>query len=208
MKYWDTNVYAIKACLDALSVWDAAGKALEPDVAFSRLQGATIQIKKTNNILYFIGNGASASMASHFSADMANNAHLNTQVFTDLARITALANDLCYEEVFAEPLRRQMRKGDMLVAISSSGQSPNILRAAQEARDRGGVVVTMSAMKPDNSLRTMGSFNFYVPADTYGLAETSHAAILHFWVDQMVEAAKQIMDLESSATMERMARRN
>jgi D-sedoheptulose 7-phosphate isomerase len=185
MKHWHNNISELKACLDSLSVWDAAGKALEPDTAFSRLQEATLQVWKADNILFFIGNGASASMASHISADLAKNAHLNTRVFTDLSLITALANDLCYEEVFAEPLRKQLRKGDMLVAISSSGQSPNILRATQEARDRGGVVITMSAMKPDNPLRTMGSFNFYVPADTYGLAETSHAAILHFWVDQM-----------------------
>jgi D-sedoheptulose 7-phosphate isomerase len=195
MNYWDNNISGLKVCLDSLSVWDAAGEALEPDVAFSRLQKATLQLRHTGNIIYFIGNGASASMASHISADLAKNARLHTKVLTDLSLITALANDLCYEEVFAEPLRWQMRKGDMLVAISSSGQSPNILRAAQEARDRGGVVVTMSAMKPDNPLRTMGSFSFYVPADTYGLAETSHAAILHYWVDQMVEAAKQVMDL-------------
>lgn len=45
-------------------------------------------------------------------------------------------------------------------------------------------------MKPDNPLRTMGMYNFYVPADTYGLAETSHAAILHFWVDLMVKIAE------------------
>ena len=207
MKHWSNNISVLKACLDSLSVWDAAGEALEPDEAFSRLQEATLQVWKTNNIFYFIGNGASASMASHISADLAKNAHLNTQVFTDLSLITALANDLCYEEVFAEPLRRQMRKGDMLVAISSSGQSPNILRAAQEARERGGVVVTLSAMKPDNPLRTMGNFNFYVPANTYGLAETSHATILHYWVDQMIEVAKQVIDLESSVTMERKARR-
>jgi D-sedoheptulose 7-phosphate isomerase len=74
----------------------------------------------------------------------------------------------------------------MLVAISSSGRSPNILRAAREAANLGGLVVTLSAMKPDNPLRSLGAINFYVPSDSYGLAETSHTAILHFWVDQIV----------------------
>jgi D-sedoheptulose 7-phosphate isomerase len=194
MKSWDINASELKACLDSLSVWDAAGEPLDPDMGFSRLREATLRLSKNGNILYFIGNGASASMASHISTDLAKNAHLHTMVFTDLSLITALANDLCYEEVFAEPLRWQMKKGDMLVAISSSGQSQNILRAAQEARDRGGVVVTMSAMKPDNPLRTMGSFNFFVAGNTYGLAETSHAAILHYWVDQMIEVARQVID--------------
>jgi D-sedoheptulose 7-phosphate isomerase len=191
MKPWNVNASEIKACLDSLSVWDAASETLEPDLGFSRLREATLRLKKDGNILYLIGNGASASMASHISADLAKNAHLHTRVFTDLSLITAIANDLCYEEVFAEPLRRHFNKGDMLVAISSSGRSPNILQAAREAGNLRGLVITLSAMKPDNPLRTMGNLNFYVPADTYGLAETSHAAILHFWVDQMVESMRR-----------------
>jgi D-sedoheptulose 7-phosphate isomerase len=190
MKHWDANVAELKACLNSLSVWDDAGEAIEPDVGFSRLREVTVQLRQAGQIFYFIGNGASAAMASHIAADLGKNAHLHTRVFTDLSLITALANDLCYEEVFAEPLRRYLKKGDMLVAISSSGRSANILRAAREARNLGGIVVTLSAMKPDNPLRTLGTYNFYVPADTYGLAETSHAAILHFWVDQMVEVAE------------------
>lgn len=195
MKPWDINASELKACLDSLSVWDSAGQLLEPDTGFCRLLEASLQLKKNGNILYFIGNGASASMASHISADLAKNAYLHTRVFTDLSLITALANDLCYEEVFAEPLRRHLKKGDMLVAISSSGRSANILRAVREAGNLGGLVITLSAMKPDNPLRTMGAMNFYVPADTYGLAETSHAAILHLWVDQMVEATQESVPL-------------
>lgn len=190
MKPWDANVAELKGCLGSLSVWDEAGETMAPDLGFSRLREATLRVKQAGNMVYFIGNGASAAMASHFSADLAKNAYLHTRVFTDLSLITALANDLCYEEVFAEPLRRYLKKGDMLVAISSSGRSPNIIRAAREAGKLGGIVVTLSAMKPDNPLRTLGRYNFYVPADTYGLAETSHAAILHFWVDQMVEVAE------------------
>ena len=188
MKGWGINISEIRACLDSLSVWDSAGEALEPDVAFSRWREATLQLLKTGNTLYCIGNGASASMASHISADLAKNAYLNTKVFTDLSLLTALANDLCYEEVFAEPLRRHMKKGDMLVAISSSGQSPNILQAARVATQQGGLVVTLSAMNLQNTLRTLGALNFYIKADTYGLAETCHAAILHYWVDQMIAA--------------------
>jgi D-sedoheptulose 7-phosphate isomerase len=192
MKYWETNISELKACLEALSVRGADGTTLEPDTAFARLRETTSAIVQAGNSVYFIGNGASASMASHISADLAMHVHLNTRVFTDLSLITALANDLRYEEVFAEPLRRQMKPGDMLVAISSSGRSANILRAAREARNLGGEVVTLSAMQPDNPLRGLGTFNFYVPATTYGLAETSHAAILHFWVDQMVETVEPV----------------
>ncbi|RLC10378.1 MAG: hypothetical protein DRI57_20490 [Deltaproteobacteria bacterium] len=74
----------------------------------------------------------------------------------------------------------------MLVAISSSGNSPNVLAGCEMAMSLGGYVVTLSAMKSDNLLISQGNLNFYVPAETYGAAETCHAAILHFWMDQMI----------------------
>lgn len=126
-------------------------------------------------------------MASHFSADLAKNARLHTQVFSDLSLITAISNDLGYEAVFSEPLRRRGQPGDLLVAISSSGRSANILRAVDTARGLGLCVVTLSAMSSDNPLRSKGDVNIYVAADSYGYAETCHAAILHHWLDLMVE---------------------
>lgn len=138
-----------------------------------------------------MGNGASASMASHIAADLEKNFHVCTEVFTDLSRITAIANDMGYDQVFAEPVRRKLRKGDMLVAISSSGKSPNILAAAREAAGLGGIIVTISAMSADNPLRSLGALNFHVRGDTFGLAETCHAAILHYWVDLMTGSGEQ-----------------
>ena len=126
-------------------------------------------------------------MASHVAADLAKNGHVHTEVFSDLSLITAIANDMGYEEVFSEPLRRRMTSGDMLVAISSSGESGNVLRAVEESQMLKGVVVTLSAMNRENTLSTKGDLNFYVPAATYGLAETCHAAILHHWIDKIVE---------------------
>lgn len=125
-------------------------------------------------------------MASHVSADLAKNAHVHTEVFTDLSLITAIANDISFDEVFAEPLRRRMKTGDMLVAISSSGQSKNILQAVATAKELGGRTITLSAMKPENPLRRQGELNLYVSAQTYGLAETCHAAVLHYWIDTII----------------------
>ncbi|KHK00284.1 putative phosphoheptose isomerase [Desulfovibrio sp. TomC] len=119
------------------------------------------------------------------SADLAKNAHVHTQVFTDMSLLTAVANDISFAEVFAEPLRRCINPEDMLVAISSSGNSPNVVRAVNVARDAGAFIVTLSAMDSGNSIRTMGDLNYWLPARTYGLAETSHAAILHYWMDLM-----------------------
>jgi len=77
----------------------------------------------------------------------------------------------------------------MLVAISSSGSSKNVLCAAETAQKRGLKIVTLSAMSPQNPLRSEGLLNAYVCAETYGHAETCHAAILHHWMD-MVEIRK------------------
>lgn len=100
--------------------------------------------------------------------------------------------------------------GDMLVAISSSGNSPNVLSGAETARKLGGAVITLSAMKEENALRKLGVLNFYIPGQTYGLAETGHAAILHFWMD-LVEMEKnksfqRSLSGQAAATKERITK--
>jgi len=183
---WISNFENLKFNLISLSIRNNSGEEIDPDSAFTQWKDCILQIRKARKTVFFIGNGASASMASHISADLAKNAHIRTEVFSDLSLITAIANDLSYAEVFAEPLRRRMTEGDMLVAISSSGKSPNILRGVQEARRLKGIVVTLSSMDPNNLLRTQGFLNFFVPAVSYGIAETCHMAILHYWMDLVV----------------------
>ena len=182
---WRSNLEALTRCVGNLSVRDARGREIEPDLGFAIWKRHIQDVRSLRNSVFLVGNGASASMASHIAADLAKNAHVRTEVFSDLSLITAVANDISYEEVFAEPLRRRMLAGDALVAISSSGRSPNVLRAVSAATNLAGLTVTLSAMNEDNPLRSSGWLNFYVPANTYGLAETSHAAILHHLVDLM-----------------------
>jgi len=182
---WRRYVSAISACLAGLSVWDAQGQSVDVDEAYTQWVQWTLTLRRSRGIVYLVGNGASASMASHMAADLAKNGRLHTEVLTDPALITALANDIDYESVYAEPLSIRAREGDMLVAISSSGRSPNILKAVAEAKRHGMRVVTLSAMREDNPLRRSGTLNFYVPAETYGGAESAHAAVLHHWMDKI-----------------------
>ena len=184
---WQDDVAYIARLLSSVSFADAGGNACGADEGFDRWRSLTSAVRDARRAVYLVGNGASASMASHFSADLAKNARLHTQVFSDLSLITAISNDLGYEAVFSEPLRRRGQPGDLLVAISSSGRSANILRAVDTARGLGLCVVTLSAMSSDNPLRSKGDVNIYVAADSYGYAETCHAAILHHWLDLMVE---------------------
>ena len=184
-KSWKNEVDQFHSILYALSFQGHDGTELGTDKGFQIWKDLTIEVREKRRSVYLIGNGASASMASHFAADLAKNAHLHTEVFSDLSLITAISNDMGYEWVFAEPLRRRAKKGDMLVAISSSGCSKNILHAIEVAKKIGLKIVTLSAMSPQNPLRSKGLLNAYVNAETYGHAETCHSAILHHWMDIM-----------------------
>jgi D-sedoheptulose 7-phosphate isomerase len=183
MQTWKKQIDEFHDLLEKLSVRDGAGNAITPDKGFFNWKEFSSSIRLEGKSIYFVGNGASASMASHFSTDIAKNGGIKTQVFTDVSLLTALSNDLNYAEVFAEPLRWWMQKGDMLVAISSSGNSPNVVQAVNVAKNLGGIVITISAMSKNNLIRKIGDLNFYVAAKTYGFAESAHAAILHHWMD-------------------------
>ena len=191
MNEWKQNIDDLYNLLANLSAMDSQGTSLKADEGFALLSELTCRVNSEGGTVYFVGNGASASMASHFSADMAKTGGVKTMVFTDLSLLTAVANDISYEDVYAEPLKWYMKSKDMVVAISSSGNSPNIVRGVKQAKEIGGSVITLSAMSEDNAIRKLGDLNFYIPAKTYGLAETCHAAILHYWMD-LVESRRKM----------------
>jgi len=173
----------INEVLSGLQITDERGSILERQAGFAALLRLTMAAGNKHDNIFLIGNGASASMASHIAADLCKNARLSTEVFSDSSLLTAVANDVGTDHLFAVPLRRRGKKNDILVAISSSGQSKNILEAVKTARKIGMKVITFSAMKPENTLRKSGDLNFYIKAETFGLAESAHAVLLHYWVD-------------------------
>ena len=129
-----------------------------------------------------IGNGGSAAIASHIAVDLSKNAGIRAMAFNDASALTCLANDYGYEDVFKKQILYHGVHGDVLVAISSSGKSPNILRAAETANNIM-PVFTFSGFEADNPLRQVGDLNFYVPSCSYGLVETAHQLLLHYVVD-------------------------
>jgi D-sedoheptulose 7-phosphate isomerase len=137
--------------------------------------------------IYFCGNGASAAMASHMALDWAKCAQVKSLCFNDLVSLTAFGNDTGFDNVFSLPLQLFANAKDILVTISSSGNSPNVLQALKTAAKLGMRTITLSGFQPDNKSRAMGELNFYVPAKTYGIAESVHQVILHAWLDRYVE---------------------
>lgn len=133
--------------------------------------------------LVFVGNGGSAGIASHQAIDYSKNGNMRALALNDSAALTCLANDLGYENVFSKQIEMHGREGDLLLAISSSGNSQNILNAVRQARSAKIGVVTFSGFKPDNKLRGLGDVNFYVPSSEYGFVEISHLALCHSILD-------------------------
>jgi D-sedoheptulose 7-phosphate isomerase len=150
----------------------------------------THRAAETDRRFFFIGNGASATMAEHFGFDAMQNGGLKTVNFAESAYLTALSNDLSFADVFSLKLERLAEPGDVLVSISSSGNSPNVVRALEQAGTLGLRRVTLSAMKADNKSRALGDLSIWVPAKTYGMAESAHSAILHCWLDLYLEKYK------------------
>lgn len=143
------------------------------------------RIKEKRNIIFIIGNGGSAAIASHVQNDLCKGSGIRAMVFNETPLLTAYANDMSYQEAFNQMLYLWASSGDLLIAISSSGQSENILNAVKTARDRGCLVITFSGFRSENPLRLLGDINFYVPSCEYGIVETAHATILHYITDMV-----------------------
>ncbi len=137
--------------------------------------------------IIFVGNGGSAAIASHQAVDYWKNGGMRAIAFNDSSLLTCISNDYGYPYVFEKPVEMFADHGDVLIAISSSGQSENILRGSKAALSKGCELITMSGFKPDNPLRSMGHLNFYAASSSYGHIEITHLSLCHCIVDMIVE---------------------
>jgi D-sedoheptulose 7-phosphate isomerase len=137
--------------------------------------------------MMFIGNGASAAISSHQATDFWKNGQIKAIAFNDISGLTCISNDFGYEYVFEKPIEMFADPADVLVAISSSGQSENILRGVAAARQKGAKVITLSGFDRSSPLRLLGDINFYVPSSHYGHVEVVHLSICHCLLDIIVQ---------------------
>ena len=133
--------------------------------------------------LIFIGNGGSAAISSHMATDFWKTGGIKALAFNDSSLLTCIGNDYGYEHVFAKPISMFADPGDILMAISSSGRSPNILNGVKAAREKNCQVITFSGFHPHSPLRSLGNLNYYVPAEAYGFVEVLHHSICHCILD-------------------------
>lgn len=169
---------------------DKDGKTLA--VSFvEALSDSFRKVRDAKKKVFFIGNGGSAGIAVHMTADFLKNGRMCAIDLYGAATVTCLGNDYGYAYIFSKQLELLADEGDVLVAISSSGQSPNILLAADMMKTCGGTVVTLTGFREDNPLRQKGEDNLYVPSMAYGIVESIHNRILQQVVDEMMARDRQ-----------------
>jgi D-sedoheptulose 7-phosphate isomerase len=161
----------------------ASGQPLEMANAVNEVMALARGAHAGGNKLIFVGNGGSAAIASHMATDYSKNGNVRSLALNDSSMLTCLGNDLGYERVFAKQIELHARPRDLVIAISSSGRSANILNAVAAARAAKCAVVTLSGFTADNPLRGLGDINFYIASDRYGFVEIGHLTICHAILD-------------------------
>lgn len=158
---------------------DEDTKVCQPDNAIEIILNELRKLQKAEKSIFLIGNGGSAAVASHITNDLCNMARVRASALNDLATLTCYANDYGYEDIYARQIKNVAQPGDVLFAISSSGGSENIVRAAAEMIACGGTLFTLSGFRSNNPLRTMGRINFWLDSCEYGIVEIGHLFFLH-----------------------------
>lgn len=184
--------HELSETLSNTKVTDWHGESVPLNEGIGKAVDMLVAISQTSHKVMLVGNGGSAAIVSHVQNDLCKQAGIRAMVFTEQPLLTALANDCGYENVFERPVELWTNSGDLLIAVSSSGQSENILRAVQAATLQGCQIITFSGFQPDNRLRHMGDVNFYVPAHTYGFVESAHMALAHCLIDHVVATVLKI----------------
>jgi D-sedoheptulose 7-phosphate isomerase len=186
----DGYVDALASTMRGAAATDGHGKDVALDVAIEWSVNMARRVTAQGNKIIFAGNGGSAAIASHMATDYSKNGGLRAWAMNDASMLTCLANDYGYDQVFAKQIEFHGRPGDLLVAISSSGQSANILAAVAAASKLDCTVLTMSGFSPDNPLRRAGDMNLYLDSTSYGYVEIGHLALCHAIVDYSMAWAK------------------
>jgi len=160
-----------------------------PRESMNALGETLLRAYRNNKQVFLLGNGGSSSTASHMAADLAKNTigpnmkRFRIVSLNDNAAImTALANDLGYENVFSEQLTNLIQAGDVLIVVSASGNSPNVLKAMRYARSRSAEVVGLLGFD-GGAAAALSDIALIVPSDHYGVVEDVHLIVNHIMVD-------------------------
>jgi|TARA_B110000971_G_scaffold221051_1_gene266653 D-sedoheptulose 7-phosphate isomerase len=139
--------------------------------------------KKNNHKIILIGNGGSAAMASHVSVDLTKMCKIRAINFNEADLLTCFANDYGYENWVKEAISSYADKGDVVICISSSGESKNIINGAKFAKKVGCKVITLTGFNKKNKVGKIGHINLWLDSKNYNHIEMTH----HTWLLSIVD---------------------
>ncbi len=182
--YFDT----ITEMLSTIEITNGQGAKLHPNEGAEKAIDMIINAATNSAKIMIIGNGGSAAIASHMQNDLCKTVRARGIVFYESPLLTAFSNDDGYETAFDQSVGLWADSSDLLIAISSSGESDNILRAVRSTKTKGCGIITLSGFRSDNPLRRMGDINLYISSCTYGYVEVIHSILTHFLTDKAAMA--------------------
>lgn len=164
--------------------------------------------------VFIIGNGGSAATASHFACDLGKSIlkdplavrekRLRVLSLTDnMAAISAISNDIGYEDIFYQQLKNILQRGDVVIAISASGNSPNVVKAVQYAKEQGAVTVGLLGFHTGGKLGSLVDHGLIVRDNHYGRVEDIHLATTHLLCNMLAEL-KRKFDAQAGESLKKL----
>lgn len=179
-RYADAGDYLTAYAELTQSGWQSVDRS-----AVRRAADVLLRAYKDGREVFVCGNGGSAAIAAHLECDHVKGIHTGTDLSprvrslaANVPLLTAIANDLAYDEVFAFPLARLSRRGDVLLTISSSGNSANIIKAIECARARGLMTIALTGFD-GGAARRLAEISIHVAVQNYGVIEDIHQGVMH-----------------------------
>jgi D-sedoheptulose 7-phosphate isomerase len=188
MKEWDVKRSPPGPQIGSVADYFRSYRSVLDELPQSMIERVIDEIYRVYNqgcTIFLFGNGGSAALASHTACDLAKGTvtggrrRLRAISLTDnIPIMTAWANDVSYEHVFSEQLKGLLETGDLAFAISGSGNSPNVLRALQVARERGAYTIGLGGFK-GGKMKALCDLPVIVPSDNMQIIEDFHLSITH-----------------------------
>ena len=185
MTFPDTKFSDIAAYSDAYFKQYVEASSSIDQTKLAKAADILLNAYKNLKTLYVCGNGGSASISNHLACDhgklLATDTDLQPRVqslSTNIEVITAIANDISYDQVFVHQLKLSANPGDILMTVSSSGDSENVVQAAQWAREFGLEVISMTGFSGGRTAK-ISNVNLHVDGNNYGVIEDVHQSLMH-----------------------------
>ncbi len=155
-------------------------------ISLEKIYKSIILTNKKNKKVIIFGNGGSAAISSHVSVDLTKNAGIRSINFNEADLLTCFSNDFGYQKVFSKSLEFYVDKGDLVIIISASGRSKNLLEAAKYCKRRKIFLCTLTGFSKSNPLKKMGDINMWANSKAYNIVENVHQIWLLSIVDRII----------------------